>query len=106
MPLTRHVALRALSTVTHHGGVGARQEIARHNPTLVRLIQELPDDPKVIELATVTMAHASGAVLGSDQPPDPDLLKDIDMRSALKVTIENLCKPTASHYMISHAFGS
>ncbi|OBZ77723.1 hypothetical protein A0H81_02629 [Grifola frondosa] len=105
MPLTRHVALRALSTVTHHGGVAARQEIARQNPTLVRLIQELPDDPKVMELATVTMAHATSAVLGNDQPPNSKLLKDIDVRSTLKVTVENLRKPTASHYMMSHAFG-
>ncbi|KAI0371333.1 hypothetical protein BV20DRAFT_1035333 [Pilatotrama ljubarskyi] len=102
---TRHMALNALSVVTHHGGVVARREIARKNPQLVRLIQAHPDDAKVLELATVTMAHATSAVLGDEDPPDSGLLKEIQVRNVLKTTIENIRKPIASHYMIDHAMG-
>ncbi|KAI0634784.1 hypothetical protein C8Q77DRAFT_654669 [Trametes polyzona] len=102
---TRHMALNALSVVTHHGGVVARREIARKNPVLVKLIQDHPDDAKVLELATVTMAHATSAVLGVDDPPDSGLLKEIQVITVLKTTVENVRKPIASHYMIDHAFG-
>ncbi|CDO71187.1 hypothetical protein BN946_scf184845.g57 [Trametes cinnabarina] len=102
---TRHMALNALSVVTHHGGVVARREIARKNPVLVKLMQAHPDDAKVLELATVTIAHATSAVLGGEDPPDSGLLKEIQVRNVLKTTIENIRKPIASHYMIDHAFG-
>ncbi|OSD02695.1 hypothetical protein PYCCODRAFT_1389936 [Trametes coccinea BRFM310] len=102
---TRHMALNALSVVTHHGGVVARREIARKNPVLVKLMQTYPDDAKVLELAIVTMAHATSAVLSNEDPPDSGLLKQIQVRSVLKTTMESIRKPIASHYMIDHAFG-
>ena len=100
---TRHMALNALSVVTHHGGPVARREIARKNPVLVRLIEAHPDDAKVMELATVTMAHATSAVLSVEDPPDKGILKEIQVRPVLKVTVENVRKPNATHYMIDHA---
>src|SRR6188768_4597667 len=36
---TRHLALRSLSTITHHGGTGARCDIAMHANTLTKLIR-------------------------------------------------------------------
>ena len=102
---TRHMALNALTVVTHHGGVVARREIARKNGVLVRLIQAHPEDAKVLELATVTMAHATSAVLSVEDPPDSGLVKEIQVRAVLKSTIEGVQKPFASHYMIDHALG-
>ncbi|KAI0674593.1 hypothetical protein C8Q78DRAFT_1076212 [Trametes maxima] len=102
---TRHMALNALSVVTHHGGVVARREIARKNAVLMKIMREHPDDAKVLELATVTMAHATSAVLGSEDPPDSGLVKEIQVRNALNVTVQNIRKPIATHYMIDHAFG-
>ncbi|EIW55597.1 uncharacterized protein TRAVEDRAFT_73443 [Trametes versicolor FP-101664 SS1] len=102
---TRHMALNALSVVTHHGGVVARREIARKNPVLMKLIQAHPDDAKVLELATVTMAHATNAVLSVEDPPDSGLVKEIQVRNVLNTTVENVRKPIATHYMIDHAFG-
>ncbi len=100
---TRHMALNALSVVTHHGGPVARREIARKNPVLVRLIEAHPNDAKVMELATVTMAHATSAVLSVEDPPDKGIVKEIQLRPVLQVTVENVRKPNASHYMIDHA---
>ncbi|KAF9819414.1 hypothetical protein IEO21_02157 [Rhodonia placenta] len=105
MPSTRHIGLQALSTVTHHGGIASRQEIAKLTPKLLQLINEFSDDAVVMELATVTIAHAIGAVVGQEQEPDHRLLASIDIRSVLKLTVDNLRKPSASHLMINHAVG-
>lgn len=102
---TRHVALQALSTVTHHGGVIARKEIARRNPILVKLIQDHPNDRKVLELAIVTMAHSTNAVLGADDVPDPGLVKEITVKPVLEVTMSAIRDPNASHYLLDHAMG-
>ena len=101
---TLHMGLNALSVVTHHGGEVARREIARKNPVLLRLIEAHPNDAKVLELATVTMSHATSAVLAVEGVPDPSLVKAIHIRAVLKATVENVRKPIASHYMLDHAF--
>ncbi|PCH44867.1 hypothetical protein WOLCODRAFT_77377, partial [Wolfiporia cocos MD-104 SS10] len=105
IPATRHVGLQALATVTHHGGAEARKEIARLTPKLLRLMEECSDDDKVMELATVVMSHSISAVVGQDEPPDRKLLTVLDMRNTLKVTTDNLRKPSASALMVSHALG-
>lgn len=105
LPSTRHVGLQALCTVTHHGGIAAKQEIARKTPVLLRLIEQFPDDDKVAELVIVVLCHAIGAVVGQENTPDPKLLQPLDMRTVLKVTTDNLRKPAASPFLISHGLG-
>ena len=56
-----------------------------------------------MELATVTMAHATSAVLSVEDPPDKGIVKEIQLRAVLQVTVENVRKPSATHYMIDHA---
>lgn len=105
LPSTRHVGLQALCTVTHHGGIAAKQEIAKQTQILLRLIEQFPDDDKVSELVIVVLCHAIGAVVGQEGTPDPALLRPLDMRTVLKVTTDNLRKPTASPFLISHGLG-
>ncbi len=101
---TRHLALNALVMITHHGGEQARVEIARQlNKTLVKLVQDFPDDPKAVEFAIVTMDHATEAVIGNEHPPSPVLVKEIDVRSVLVATVAALRKPTVSYTLTSHA---
>ncbi|KAI0697339.1 hypothetical protein C8T65DRAFT_755476 [Cerioporus squamosus] len=104
LDLTRHLALNALVMVTHHGGEQSRVEIARQlNKTLVKLVQDFPDDPKAVELAIVTMDHATEAVIGNEVPPSPVLVKEIDVQSVLAATVVALRKPTVSHTLITHS---
>lgn len=105
MPSTRHVGLQALCTVTHHGGVAAKQEIAKQTPRLLRLAEQFPDDDKVAELVIVVLCHAIGAVVGQEAVPDPQLLQPLDMRTVLKMTTDNLRKPNASSFLVSHGLG-
>ncbi|KDQ60127.1 hypothetical protein JAAARDRAFT_174140 [Jaapia argillacea MUCL 33604] len=102
-----HMALRALSTVTHHGGVAVRTDIAKRTPALVRLLQECPSDPKVADLSIAVMSHALGSVLAVDEKPGPDMrvVKSLQLPSILRVVIEQLQKPYASQEIISHALG-
>lgn len=104
MPACRHLALRALTSVTHHGGIEARSEIAKQTPVLVRLIQEHADDATVVELAIVTMSHAVNAVTGnSEEQPNTKLLKALDMPNILKVFVDATRRPDASSNLINHA---
>ena len=90
--------------VTHHGGEQARQEIARHlNKVLVKLVQDFPDDPKAVEMAIVTMDHATEAVVGNEDPPSPAFVKEVDVQSVLAVIVTALRKPTVSHVLVTHA---
>ncbi|KAI0374602.1 hypothetical protein BV20DRAFT_934661 [Pilatotrama ljubarskyi] len=100
---TRHIALQALTVVTHHGGLSARQEIARHSHTLVKIMQDYPDDSKVSELVIVTVDHATEAVVACEEAPDPRLLKEASIRPVLEATVAALRKPTYSHIMHTHA---
>ncbi|PPQ78318.1 hypothetical protein CVT25_011689 [Psilocybe cyanescens] len=98
---TRHLALRSLSTITHHGGSKARIEIAKHSNVLTKLIRDLPDDEKVAELAVVTIAHCISAVV--EGAPEP-VLKSIDMVDVLKTVLEAIKRPhSRPRSIIDHA---
>ncbi|KAH9900754.1 hypothetical protein C8Q73DRAFT_675606 [Cubamyces lactineus] len=100
---TRKVALEVLRVVTHHGGASAKQEIARHNRALVKLMEDHPDDPKIAELVIVATSHASAAVIACEQPPDPRLVKDACIPLVLEATVNVLRRPTDSHELHTHA---
>jgi hypothetical protein len=100
---SRHMALRALGTITHHGGVPIRMQIAKYSSTLVSLVEEFPDDSSIIELAITTLAHCVSAALEGVAPADPKLLASLDMRTILKVVTENARRDWASPYLINHA---
>ena len=101
---TRHMALVALATITHHGGPQVRTEIAKHTPILVRLMRENRFDAKLLELAIVTMSHAVQAVLnGSDKPPDPKLVKLIGLKDMLDVVLGSMRSPWISAFAVTHA---
>ncbi|EMD40211.1 hypothetical protein CERSUDRAFT_122273 [Gelatoporia subvermispora B] len=103
IPLTRHVALQALSEVTHHGGLESRQDIARQAPRLVRLMEEFPDDIKLLELCIVTLGHSVGNVLDTYDTTIPNVVTSSDMRKILEITTRSIKQPTASYYMFDHA---
>ncbi|KAF5383157.1 hypothetical protein D9615_004964 [Tricholomella constricta] len=106
MDSTRHMALRALGTITHHGGVSIRKDIARQTtPTLTKLVEQYPDDKIIIELVITVLSHSISGVLEGEQPSDPALLKSLNMRSIVKIMTENTKKEWASQYLINHALG-
>jgi len=102
---TRHLALRALGTITHHGGAKIRMEIAKHGNVLTKLIRDLPDDEKVAELGITTLAHSVLAVVeGDNQPANAQVLKAVDMVDVLKTVLETIKRPHQNpRSMIDHA---
>jgi len=101
---TRHMALVALASITHHGGEDARTEIAKQSPLLVRIMREDPNDSKTIELATVTLCHAVQAVLLiTDKVPNQKLIKSLGIKDVIDVTLENIRKLPTSPLMVQHA---
>lgn len=101
---TRHMALVALASITHHGGEAARTEIAKQTPLLVRIMREDPEDHKTIELATVTLCHAVQAVLlVSEKVPDRKAVKSLGVKDVIDVTLDNIRRLPTSPLMVQHA---
>ncbi|KII91325.1 hypothetical protein PLICRDRAFT_38074 [Plicaturopsis crispa FD-325 SS-3] len=99
-----HLALQSLSTMTHHGGMHIRIEIAKYSPVLVKVMQQYPDDRKTCELAIATMAHSLSAAVCEKEPPDPKFLKALDIPTLIKViTGDTLRRPWTTRYLLSHA---
>ncbi|KAI0088188.1 hypothetical protein BDY19DRAFT_1071816 [Irpex rosettiformis] len=103
---TRYVGLQALSAVTHHGGVDVRKEIARHTPSLIRLMEELPDDREVNEMVIVTLAHSIPTVV-NDEDSSPSVrrqnMSNLDIPTVLRLLLRNLRNSDPSPYLLSHA---
>ncbi|CAL1708906.1 unnamed protein product [Somion occarium] len=102
MRSTRIVGLQALVTMTHHGGIEVREDIAKETPTLLRLMQEFPDDAKVNELVVSTISHATGSLINTDISIPARVKKAIDMPTLLKLIVDAMRKPTAEYYLINH----
>ncbi|KAK0442095.1 hypothetical protein EV421DRAFT_594135 [Armillaria borealis] len=101
---TRHVALRALSLITHHGGEDIRFEIARHSNELAKTLSKFPDDAAGSELVVSVLAHSVPAVVAYDTiSPKPDIFRSLDMNIIIKEVTESMKRPSASTYLINHA---
>lgn len=99
------MALRALTTITRHGGIPARAEIAKHSAALTRLVDEFPDDPVVCEECIAILSHSvlicMEGVQGS--PPYPELLKSLDLTKILNTAVHCISRPFADQSCIEHA---
>lgn len=102
---TRHLALRSLSTITHHGGSSIRCEIAKCATTLTELMRAFPDDEQVSELGVITLAHSvCTAVEGDSKPSNPQVLQSLDMVDILKTVLETIKRPhRRPRAMVEHA---
>ncbi|KAI5888609.1 uncharacterized protein SCHCODRAFT_02637205 [Schizophyllum commune H4-8] len=101
----RHLVLRSLSTVTHHGGVEIRTEIAKSTTSkLVDLMVAYPDDRVLIEFAVSILSHSVSCILSDLQrPPSDATLKNLNFPRVLKQIVAALFKPFATPLIIDHA---
>ncbi|KAJ7512500.1 hypothetical protein B0H11DRAFT_1951488 [Mycena galericulata] len=103
VPSCRHLALRALTTVTHHGGVEIRFEIAKWYLDLLRLLKKFPDDPKTVELSIVTLSHCLISTVSDEGLKiDPRFAESLDLREVVQVTTDALRKPSPSRSLVDH----
>ncbi|KAG2111771.1 hypothetical protein BD769DRAFT_1630248 [Suillus cothurnatus] len=102
IPSTRYLALRALTTVTHHGGVDIRKEISLESPSLLKIIQENPDDLRAAEMAISTMAHAIGAAINQEDSPAPKYVTAANIKVLIPVVIDFMRKPGVTIQLLHH----
>lgn len=108
---TRHLALRALATMTRYGGVQVRVEIARLSAnTIANLIQNFPDDDRIADLGVCTLSHSVNAVFEGPKgaPANPSILESLEMGNilqslvdAVRRPLEQLC-PAKIRSMVTH----
>ncbi|KIJ63203.1 hypothetical protein HYDPIDRAFT_176220 [Hydnomerulius pinastri MD-312] len=99
---SRQLALRALTTVTHHGGADIRREISLQSPVLIKILQDHPDDLKSAELAISTLAHAVGAAISEEQKPATKYTKALKVPTLLSLVIQFISKPGVSLQLLHH----
>lgn len=106
-PKTRLVGLQALSNVTHHGGADVRREIALTcSSTLLRLMEEFPDNAAYNEQIIVTLAHGIGSIVNDEDSPESVKaanIRKMNLPRALALVLGNIKKADTSHYTLSHA---
>ncbi|KAI0262814.1 hypothetical protein BC834DRAFT_1001863 [Gloeopeniophorella convolvens] len=102
-PAASHVVLLALSTVTHHGGLYVRTEIAKESGVLLTHLDEQPDDLVAAELAITVLSHCICAVIEGEQPPDAKLVKSLNIPRVVRTMLAYMRKPGASALLWEHA---
>ncbi|EIN09017.1 hypothetical protein PUNSTDRAFT_102560 [Punctularia strigosozonata HHB-11173 SS5] len=93
----RLVALRSLRTMTRHGSLRIKTEIARRTPSLLRLMHDNIDDNSLQELSIGVLYHSVSVVVHDEtKPPTADILRDIDIPQMFRVVLEVLKRPGCS----------
>ncbi|KAJ6532723.1 hypothetical protein DFH09DRAFT_993655 [Mycena vulgaris] len=104
IPVCRHLALRALTTVTHHGGLEIRMEIAKWYLDLVRVLKEHLDDPKTIELSIVVLSHCLNATTSEEgMKIDPRFAESLNLEEVLKIVTRAIREPSPSRVLVEHS---
>ncbi|KAF8123399.1 hypothetical protein EV363DRAFT_1547591 [Boletus edulis] len=86
-PNTRHLALRALTTITQHGGSDIRKEILQHAPVMIKLLQDFPDDLYAAELAITIIAHAVTCTLDEPQRSPAKYIKMLQLPKLIPLVL-------------------
>ncbi|KAI0313900.1 hypothetical protein OF83DRAFT_491797 [Amylostereum chailletii] len=97
-----HVALQALSSVTHHSGMTVRLQIAREASVLLQFLEDHPDDMVAAELAWAVISHSGAAVVNNDQPPDPIRRHALQMPRLIRLALVWIRKKSATGMLKDH----
>ncbi|KAG9314772.1 hypothetical protein JVU11DRAFT_3855 [Chiua virens] len=102
-PNSRHLALRALTVVTRHGGSDIRKEISLKAPILIQILQDFPDDLYAAELAVSTLAHAVTSSFDEPQKSFPKFAKVLQLPKLIPLVLGFVNKPGVSFPLLHHA---
>ncbi|TFK22370.1 hypothetical protein FA15DRAFT_520626 [Coprinopsis marcescibilis] len=99
------MALRALVTVTRHGGAEIRVKLATHCNTLSKLISSDASDEDICEMVVSIIAHAVGAV--TEGPENscayPKILQKLDISTMLKLVVQAAKQHPKNTALFQHA---
>ncbi|KAF7348541.1 Bin3-type SAM domain-containing protein [Mycena venus] len=102
-PSCRKLILRTLTTITHHGGIAIRMEIAKSYLPLLQVLKDA-EDPKTIELSIVTLSHCFIAALCDDgMKLNPTLARSLDLKGVVTAVTEALHQPFPSRVLVDHS---
>ncbi|EIN09016.1 hypothetical protein PUNSTDRAFT_134189 [Punctularia strigosozonata HHB-11173 SS5] len=100
----RRVVLRSLVTMTRHGGIPVKVEIARKTRHIFQVMDGNPSDDTTQELGVAILTHCVGsAVYDVYKPPSPKNLNEISISGVLKTLVRVLKRPGCSAHLVWHA---
>ncbi|KIY63600.1 hypothetical protein CYLTODRAFT_425967 [Cylindrobasidium torrendii FP15055 ss-10] len=101
---TRHLVLRALSNITHHGGEDVRVAVASQANNIAQTLLDFPDDRVGAELSVAVLSHSLVAVVFFEkQSIDQKLFNSLNMQLIFRSVIAASKHKAASPYIIGHA---
>nr|GAT49262.1 SET and MYND-domain-containing protein 3 [Mycena chlorophos] len=103
-PQTRNLAIDSLVTITHHGGVAVRMEVAKAAcRPLLRILKDGSDDPDTPQLAVRALAHSIlGAVSIEGKKIEPSLPASLPLAEVAQAFLDALRGPHATPEMVGH----
>ncbi|EIW77014.1 hypothetical protein CONPUDRAFT_129170 [Coniophora puteana RWD-64-598 SS2] len=104
----RRLAIRALTTITHHSGAEIHSEILLEAPALIKVLQEHTDDLVVAENGIATLAHAAGSIMNDittygESGPPAKYIRALRAPELLRVVVDAVRRPGATYQLIAHA---
>lgn len=99
---SRHVALKALTTITQHGGSDVRKETSLHASVLIKVLQDFPDDLYAAELAISTIAHAVTSSFDESKLASK-YVKVLQLHKLIPLVLGFVRKPGVSLPLLHHA---
>ncbi|KAF9027198.1 hypothetical protein BDZ89DRAFT_1101933 [Hymenopellis radicata] len=101
---SRHLVLRALSSITHNGGDKVRMEIARESNYLAKYMQDFPDDIVGSELTVAILSHClTSVVFFEHESAAPDVYRSLQLPLIIQAVTSAAKRPSASAYTVDHA---
>ncbi|KAJ7054434.1 hypothetical protein C8F01DRAFT_1163333 [Mycena amicta] len=105
LPSCRNLALQSLTTITHHGGLDVRIELAKNcTRPLLQVMKDFPEDQRSVKQAIITISHCVTAALSEDGvKKDPRLGKSLPLDDTVKAFTDALRQPSPGYELVQHA---
>ncbi|KAI0027602.1 hypothetical protein K488DRAFT_61000 [Vararia minispora EC-137] len=101
-PVCRNIALEALATVTHHGGVAVRTTIAAQATLLLDVLDEHLDDARSAELAWIVLSHSVCAIVHNEEAPAPGAVRALPIARMVRAALFFMRQPDPSRSLAEH----
>ncbi|KAF7318261.1 Bin3-type SAM domain-containing protein [Mycena chlorophos] len=104
IPSCRNLALQSLTTITHHGGLEVRMELAKTTTRpLLQVIKDFPDDRNAVRLAIITISHCLSACLTDGTEKNPHIAESLPLLEAVAALTDALRQPNPGYELVQHA---
>ncbi|KAJ3974922.1 hypothetical protein EV361DRAFT_819278 [Lentinula raphanica] len=101
----RQIVLHMLTSAAHHSGTSLRADLARNASALVQTLKDHSDERPTVESIIDILSNSVSIVVDGDYhhgPRMPEILRSVDMKTILELTVHHMRQSYASKDLINH----